>query len=196
MGHIAHAILQPILLLLLAEGVHSVADETASANLHDVLEHRSEIVHKPKSNTAYDVRLEMRQHMEDQFETLESAYDFVALLGDTVAEAKRELEGDVQRESASDHSRRLDALRVALYSLDKLELHVNRSQRILNDLRSIRRLLFEERGRTVVAQSATAQHASRAVQIAPDSPNNDSQSAATVQNSLAANTHACCVVEH
>ena len=78
--------------------------------------------------------------MEDQFETLESAYDFVALLAETVSEAKRELEGDVQRESASDHSRRLDALRVALYSLDKLELHVNRSQRILNDLRTLRRL--------------------------------------------------------
>ena len=35
--------------------------------------------------------------MEDQFETLESAYDFVALLAETVAEAKREPESDVQR---------------------------------------------------------------------------------------------------
>ena len=124
--------------------------------------------------------------MEDQFETLESAYDFVALLAETVSEAKRELEGDVQRESASDHSRRLDALRVALYSLDKLELHVNRSQRILNDLRSLRRLLFEERGRTDIAQSVTAQHESRAVRLAPDPLGNNSQSGAAVQNSLAA----------
>jgi hypothetical protein len=124
--------------------------------------------------------------MGDQFETLESAYDFVALLAETVNEAKRELEGDVQRESASDHSRRLDALRVALYGLDKLELHVNRSQRILNDLRTLRRLLFDERGRTGVAQSATAQHATRAVRLAPDSLGNVSQSAASAQNSLAA----------
>jgi hypothetical protein len=124
--------------------------------------------------------------MEDQFETLESAYDFVALLAETVSEAKRELEGDVQRESASDHSRRLDALRVALYSLDKLELHVNRSQRILNDLRSLRRLLFEERGKTGIAQSVIAQHESRAVRLAPDSLGNVNQSAASVQNSLAA----------
>jgi hypothetical protein len=124
--------------------------------------------------------------MEDQFETLESAYDFVALLGETVNEAKRELEGDVQRESASDHSRRLDALRVALYSLDKLELHLNRSQRILNDLRTLRRLLFEERGGTGGAQSATPQRATRAVQLAPDSLGNVSQSAATVQHSFAA----------
>jgi hypothetical protein len=39
----------------------------------------------------------------------------------------------------------LDALRIALDNLEKLELHVNRSSRILNDLRSLRRLLFEER---------------------------------------------------
>ena len=115
-----------------------------------------------------------------------SAHDFVALLAETVAEAKRELESDVQRESASDHSRRLDALRVALYSLDKLELHVNRSQRILNDLRTLRRLLFEERGRNGVAQSAIAQHASHAVRLPPDSLGNDTQSVTTVQNSLAA----------
>jgi hypothetical protein len=61
--------------------------------------------------------------MEDQFETLESAQDFVALLAKTVAETKRDLESDLQRESASNVSRRLDALRIALYGLGKLELH-------------------------------------------------------------------------
>jgi len=81
--------------------------------------------------------------MEDQFETLESAHDFVALLAETAAEAKRELERDVQRESTG--SRRVDALRLAAYKVDKLELLLNRSRRILNDLRTLRRLLFEER---------------------------------------------------
>jgi hypothetical protein len=81
--------------------------------------------------------------MEDQFETLESAHDFVALLPETAAEAKRELEWDVQRESTG--SRLVDALRLAAYNVDKLELHLNRSRRILNDLRTLRRLLFEER---------------------------------------------------
>jgi hypothetical protein len=81
--------------------------------------------------------------MEEQFETLESARDFVSLLADTVAEAKQELTRDVQRESAP--SRRLDALRLAAYNVGKLELHLNRCRRILNDLRTLRRLLFEER---------------------------------------------------
>ena len=80
---------------------------------------------------------------EGQFETLESAQDFVTLLCETAAEAKRELERDVQRESVP--SRRLDALRLAAYNVDKLQLHLNRSRRILNDLRTLRRLLFEER---------------------------------------------------
>lgn len=85
----------------------------------------------------------MRPQTDDQFETLESAHDFLALLTQTICEAKRDLETDVRRESGS--SRRLDALRIALYNLDKLESHMNRSSRILNDLRSLRRLLFEER---------------------------------------------------
>src|SRR5690242_12828067 len=85
----------------------------------------------------------MREQTDGQFESLESAHDFVTLLSQTINEAKRELEIDVRRESSS--SRRLDALRIALYNLDKLELHVNRSSRILNDLRSVRRMLFAER---------------------------------------------------
>jgi hypothetical protein len=128
----------------------------------------------------------MRLRMEDQFETLESAQDFVALLAKTVAETKRDLESDLQRESASNVSRRLDALRIALYGLGKLELHVNRTSRILNDLRTLRRLLFNERGRTSTTQSATAQHASQAVRLPPNLLGDDTQSDATLQKSLAA----------
>ena len=79
------------------------------------------------------------------FDSIESAHEFVALLAETVREAKKDIEADVQRESVSRSPRRLDALRTALYSMEKLELHMNKSRRILNDLRSLRRLLFEER---------------------------------------------------
>ena len=81
--------------------------------------------------------------IEAEFETLESAHDFVKLLAKTVAETRRELEGDVCRESVP--SRRVDTLRLAQYDLDKLEAHLTRSSRILNDLRTLRRLLLEER---------------------------------------------------
>jgi hypothetical protein len=80
------------------------------------------------------------------FDNIESAHEFVTLLAQTVRDAKQEVEADVERESSSESSRRLDALRTALYSMEKLEQHMSKSRLILNDLRSLRRLLFEERG--------------------------------------------------
>ncbi len=83
---------------------------------------------------------------DDPFGTLESAHDFVTLLAAAVSQAKEEVQADVARESAGPHlSRRIDALRIALYNVEKLETHLNKSSRILNDLRTLRRLLFEER---------------------------------------------------
>lgn len=87
----------------------------------------------------------MNPGLESPLDSIESAHDFVALLAETVIETKRELQADVLRESGSNFPRRLDALRMALYGLEKLEFHMNRSHQILNDLRTLRRLLFEER---------------------------------------------------
>jgi len=87
----------------------------------------------------------MNHGIETTFESIESAHEFVGLLTASVVEAKRDIEADVQRESGSKFPRRLEALRLALYNVEKLEFHVNKSRRILNDLRSLRRLLFEER---------------------------------------------------
>jgi hypothetical protein len=93
----------------------------------------------------------MSQRSEQPFDSIESAYDFLRILSEAAAEARRELEGQIQGESSSQSSRRLDALRIASYSVEKLELHLNYSRRILNDLRSLRRLLFEERAASKVA---------------------------------------------
>ena len=95
----------------------------------------------------------MNSQNTNPFETIESAHHFMALLSEAVAEARQEIENDAQRESSLSESRRLDALRMALYSLEKLELHVSRSSRILNDLRTLRRLLFGER----IKESASAE---------------------------------------
>ena len=94
----------------------------------------------------------MSTKISDPFETIESARDFVRLLSEAAAEAKSEIANDVERESDSE-TRHLDALRIALYSLEKLEFHINRSSRILNDLRTLRRLLFEERAGALDAKS-------------------------------------------
>ncbi len=87
----------------------------------------------------------MSQQPDQPFDSIESAYDFLRILAEAVTEAKRDIEEDVQRESKSNSSRRFEAMRIAAYNVEKLEFHVNRSRRILNDLRSLRRLLFAER---------------------------------------------------
>jgi hypothetical protein len=87
----------------------------------------------------------MSAHTDNPFDSIETAHEFLALLSTNILEAKHDLEIDIEREIAVDGSRRLDALRLALYNLQKLESNMNRSRRLLNDLRTLRRLLFEER---------------------------------------------------
>jgi hypothetical protein len=87
------------------------------------------------------------------FDTVESAHEFFELLSATIAEAKQEVTADVKRERTDGDRRRLEALRVAVYNLERLEYHLVRSKRILNDLRSLRRLLLQERGFKVEAST-------------------------------------------
>ena len=84
-------------------------------------------------------------HDPGPFESIESAHDFLGLFSDAVVDAKQAIEASLQAESNANVPRRMDALRLALYNLEKLEFHFHKSVRILNDLRSLRRLLFEER---------------------------------------------------
>ena len=78
------------------------------------------------------------------FDTIESAQEFLVLLREAVEEAKQTAETDIF-EGDSRTPRQLDALRIVLYKLEKLEQHLKVSGRLLNDLRTLRRLLLEER---------------------------------------------------
>lgn len=78
------------------------------------------------------------------FDTIESAQEFLGLLRDAVEEAKQTAEADIF-EGDSRTERQKDALRLVLYKLEKLEQHLKVSGRLLNDLRTLRRLLLEER---------------------------------------------------
>jgi hypothetical protein len=78
------------------------------------------------------------------FDTIESAQEFLGLLREAVEEAKQTAEADIF-EGDSTTTRQMDALRLVLYKLEKLEQHLRISGRLLNDLRTLRRLLLEER---------------------------------------------------
>ena len=95
----------------------------------------------------------MKHASVSPFDSIESAHDFIGLFAEAVADAKRDIESDIQREEAANGSRRLDAFRLAAYNVEKLEQHLNKSRRILNDLRSLRRLLFAERAAARVSGS-------------------------------------------
>lgn len=82
---------------------------------------------------------------ETPFDSVESAHEYLRLLSEAMLEAKRDIEGDLGVEAGSKDGRHVEALRLVLYKLDKLEHHIRASRRILNDLRMLRRLLLQER---------------------------------------------------
>lgn len=109
----------------------------------------------------------MNQVSGSPFDSIEDAHEFLTLLAQTVFETKLEIETDVQRESSSNFPRRAEALRLALYTLTRLEFHMNRSRRVLNDLRTLRRLLFEERTLTALTQRPQTNGKARAETLLP-----------------------------
>jgi hypothetical protein len=88
--------------------------------------------------------------VETPFDSVEGAQDYLRLLAEAVVEAKRDVEADLTSEAAnSKFPRRVEALRLVVYNLEKLGQHLKASHRRLNDLRTLRRLLLEERAEPV-----------------------------------------------
>jgi hypothetical protein len=87
----------------------------------------------------------MKTSVASPFESIESAHEFVVLLEESIEEALAEVHGDLKQASLQSDERRAHALQLAIYKMGLLETHVQKSRRLLNDLRTIRRLLFSER---------------------------------------------------
>ena len=79
------------------------------------------------------------------FETIESAQEFVALLIQAVSESQEAIAAEIRTQGASASPRHVEALNLIVYNLNKLNIHVKRSRRILNDLRTLWLLLHEKR---------------------------------------------------
>ena len=78
------------------------------------------------------------------------------LLAEAITEAKGEIAIDLDMAVAAKPDRRVEALRVVQFKLDKLEHHLKTSSRLLNDLRTLRRLLFDERPEAAAADQDPA----------------------------------------
>ncbi len=79
------------------------------------------------------------------FDSIEGAREYVGLLAAAIAEAEASIQEDIALAREEAASRRADALRVVAFKLQKLQAHITSSRRLLNDLRSLRRLLLAER---------------------------------------------------
>ena len=82
---------------------------------------------------------------ETPFDSIEGSHEYVALLADALAEARRDIDAEIQVAEREGAQRRKEALVLVSYNLAKLNLHITTSRRILNDLRTLRRLLRAER---------------------------------------------------
>jgi len=82
---------------------------------------------------------------ETPFDNIESAQQFVELLIEAIEESRRDVDADIARTESNRSERQKQALQVVSDNLAKLSHHMTTSHRILNDLRTLRRMLLEER---------------------------------------------------
>ncbi len=87
----------------------------------------------------------MNYKSETPFDNIESALEYLHHLLDATNEARTQIETEILRAASPELARRKQALQLVYHKLDKLSSHTAASRRILNDLRTLRRLLLEER---------------------------------------------------
>jgi hypothetical protein len=87
----------------------------------------------------------MKYGSETPFATIESAQQFVELLIQAIDESRRDVDSDIALTGHNGSKNKKQALRLVSANLTKLSQHMTSSRRILNRLRTLRRLLLEER---------------------------------------------------
>src|ERR1700687_5274924 len=98
----------------------------------------------------------MSNEAETPFDNIEGSHEYVRMLAEAVNEARRDVEEEIAAAEQDRADRRKEALLLVSYNLAKLNLHITSSRRILNDLRTLRRLLLKERGLPVEDESEVA----------------------------------------
>jgi hypothetical protein len=83
---------------------------------------------------------------ETPFDCIEGSHEYLKLLAESLDEARRDVDAEVAVADQEQADRRKEALLLVAFNLSKLHLHITTSRRIMNDLRTLRRLLLAERG--------------------------------------------------
>jgi hypothetical protein len=83
--------------------------------------------------------------IEQPFDSIESAHEFLTVLAATALDVMGDLSRDRERALREGELRRAQAIDLAMFKLKSLNCYVYKSRRALNDLRMIRRLILNER---------------------------------------------------
>ena len=94
---------------------------------------------------------------ETPFDSIEGSYQYVDMLSEAIVEARRDVEAEVALAEKENADRRKQGLLLVSYNLAKLESHITTSRRLLNDLRTLRRVLMSERTSSKAAARAASQ---------------------------------------
>ncbi len=86
----------------------------------------------------------MRYKPETPFDNIESARQFVELLIEAIEESRRDVDADIALSEGNHSGRNKKALQLVSANLGKLSQHMATSRRILNHLKTLRRLLLQE----------------------------------------------------
>lgn len=81
------------------------------------------------------------------FDSIEGSLEYIGLLREVIGKTRTSVDAQSAAATSEGAARRIEALQLVAYKLDRLAWHVDGSRRILNDLRTLRRLLLGERQR-------------------------------------------------
>ena len=81
------------------------------------------------------------------FDSIEGSLEYTGLLREAIETSKKSVDALALAARSEGAARRIEALQLVAYKLDRLAWHIDGSRRILNDLRTLRRLLLGERRR-------------------------------------------------
>jgi hypothetical protein len=83
--------------------------------------------------------------IEQPFDSIESTQEYMNILAETILEVTKELHRDHELALQAGLERRTKAIELAMFKLKMLGCYVHKSRRTLNDLRTLRRLILNER---------------------------------------------------
>jgi len=86
------------------------------------------------------------EHCGRPFDSIESSHEYVGMLLEAIDEAAADVGEEVCGVDRAGTTRRHQAFQLIAYKLEQLRSHLTTSGRLLNDLRTLRRMLHGERG--------------------------------------------------